>query len=180
MVKQKSLPSRLVSALIRRPKESVEVTFMTVGVDKTEKQTLRQFLFLQDGTNLTDLSSGSSSTSTGPLPPYGGAPTPTGPENPVDLSSSRPVVGGQPQPGHDPSRTNGLLHPGANPTLPDSTGKSEKPPQESLPSIRQGHNFPGFFSITHSAMLGIILWLHKCLSPLVGDFSLLYDLCASP
>ena len=68
---------------------------------------------MQDGTNLTDLSSGSSSTSTGPLPPYGGAPTPTGPENPVDLSSSRPVIGG-PQPGH----------PGANPALPDSTGKS--------------------------------------------------------
>ena len=84
----------------------------------------RRFIFsLQDGTNLTDLSSGSSSTSTGPLPPYGGAPTPTGPENPVDLSSPRPLTGG-PQPGHDPSRANGLLHPGANPALPDSTGKS--------------------------------------------------------
>ena len=86
-------------------------------------------LFLQDGTNLTDLSSGSSSASTGPLPPYGGgAPTPTGPENPVDLSSPRPVVGpgAPPQPGqqHDPSRANGLLHPGANPALPDSTGES--------------------------------------------------------
>ena len=79
-------------------------------------------VFLQDGTNLTDLSSGSSSASTGPLPPYGGAPTPTGPENPVDLSRpSQPGAGG----GHDPSRANGLLHPGANPALPDSTGKSE-------------------------------------------------------
>ena len=64
---------------------------------------------LQDGTNLTDLSSGSSSASTGPLPPYGGAP---------------------PQPGqqHDPSRANGLLHPGANPALPDSTGESISSP----------------------------------------------------
>ena len=89
------------------------------------------FATLQDGTNLTDLSSGSSSASTGPLPPYGGAPTPTGPENPVDLSSPRPVVGGAPpQPGqqHDPSRANGLLHPGANPALPDSTGESISSP----------------------------------------------------
>ena len=101
---------------------------------------------LQDGTNLTDLSSGSSSASTGPLPPYGGAPTPTGPENPVDLSSPRPVVGGAPpQPGqHDPSRANGLLHPGANPALPDSTGESISP---SLTSIRQWQNFPVFFGI---------------------------------
>ena len=103
-------------------------------------------VFLQDGTNLTDLSSGSSSASTGPLPPYGGAPTPTGPENPVDLSSPRPVVGGAPpQPGqqHDPSRANGLLHPGANPALPDSTGESISSP--SLTSIRQWQNFPVFF-----------------------------------
>ena len=100
---------------------------------------------LQDGTNLTDLSSGSSSASTGPLPPYGGAPTPTGPENPVDLSSPRPVVGpgAPPQPGqqHDPSRANGLLHPGANPALPDSTG-------ESLTSIRQWQNFSRLFRET--------------------------------
>ena len=112
----------------------------------------RRFIFsLQDGTNLTDLSSGSSSASTGPLPPYGGAPTPTGPENPVDLSSPRPLTGG-PQPGHDPSRANGLLHPGANPALPDSTGKSVSPERkndsvgrESLTSIRQRQNFPGYF-----------------------------------
>ena len=108
----------------------------------------RRFIFsLQDGTNLTDLSSGSSSTSTGPLPPYGGAPTPTGPENPVDLSSPRPLTGG-PQPGHDPSRANGLLHPGANPALPDSTGKSllrGRTTLASLTSIRQRQNFPGYF-----------------------------------
>ena len=125
---------------------------------------------MQDGTNLTDLSSGSSSTSTGPLPPYGGAPTPTGPENPVDLSSSRPVIGG-PQPGH----------PGANPALPDSTGKSvsKNTTRESLSlhrfRQRQEKELSWFFSenaVTHSVMRGIIPLIHKCLSPPVGDFSL--------
>ena len=126
---------------------------------------------LQDGTNLTDLSSGSSSASTGPLPPYGGAPTPTGPENPVDLSRpSQPGAGG----GHDPSRANGILHPGANPALPDSTGKSE-----CVQSIRgrAKQNFSGFFlkrrrcsfAGTHS-MRGITQPIHKCLSPPRGHF----------
>ena len=116
---------------------------------------------LQDGTNLTDLSSGSSSASTGPLPPYGGAPTPTGPENPVDLSSPRPVVGGAPpQPGqHDPSRANGLLHPGANPALPDSTGESISPSVLDI-DPPMAKLFPSFSGnggvVTHSVMRGII------------------------